>query len=141
MIMTCINLYNGNSLVAPAVVRGNTLVAVPSQTAPLSATDLYQVFDTSDLPGGVVNIVTGKRDVLARTLTEHQHVDAMWYFGDMEGSHHVEHLSAGNMKRTFVSYGKKRDWLDARQGEGAEFLQEAIEVKNTWVPMGESYGA
>jgi aldehyde dehydrogenase (NAD+) len=66
------------SLVAPAVVRGNTVIAIPSEKHPLAATDLYQVLDTSDLPGGVINIVTGQTDVLAKTLTEHDHVDAMW---------------------------------------------------------------
>ena len=70
------------SLVMPAVVRGNAVVVVPSEKHPLCATDLYQVLDTSDLPGGVINIVTGQRDVLSRTLVEHQEVDSMWYFGD-----------------------------------------------------------
>jgi aldehyde dehydrogenase (NAD+) len=125
------------SLVAPAIIRGNTIVAVPSEAAPLAATDLYQVLDTSDLPGGVVNIVTGSRDHLAKTLVEHQHVDSMWYFGSAEGSYHVEALSAGNMKRVFCGYGGARDWMDPDQGEGKEFLIEATEVKNVWVPIGE----
>ena len=60
------------SLFAPAVIRGNTIVIIPSETHPLSATDLYQVFDTSDLPGGVVNIVTGNKDHLTKYLVEHQ---------------------------------------------------------------------
>ena len=124
------------SLVMPAVVRGNAVVVVPSEKHPLCATDLYQVLDTSDLPGGVINIVTGQRDVLSRTLVEHQEVDSMWYFGDAKGSYHVELLSAKNMKRTFVSYGEARDWHDAEQGEGHEFLHEAVECKNIWVPMG-----
>jgi aldehyde dehydrogenase (NAD+) len=93
------------SLVAPAVVRGNTVVAIPSEKHPLSATDLYQVLDTSDLPGGVINIVTGQTDVITKTLAMHQDVDAMWYFGSAKGSYHTELESARNMKRTFVSYG------------------------------------
>ena len=56
------------SLFAPAVVRGNTIVIIPSERYPLSANDLYQVFDTSDLPGGVVNIVTGTDSFLAVSL-------------------------------------------------------------------------
>ena len=65
------------SLFAPAVIRGNTIVIIPSEAHPLSATDLYQVFDTSDLPGGVVNIVTGNKDHLTKYLVEHQvsHMD------------------------------------------------------------------
>lgn len=125
------------SLVAPAIAMGNTVVAIPSEIYPLSATDLYQVFDTSDLPGGVVNIVTGARDLLARVLAEHDDVDAMWYFGSAEGSQLVEYASAGNMKRTWASYGHSRAWADPIQGEGDEFLREATQVKNIWVPYGE----
>jgi len=124
------------SLVMPAIIRGNAVVVVPSEKYPLCATDLYQVFETSDLPGGVVNIVTGQRDVLAKTLVEHQHVDSMWYFGTAEGSYHVELASAKNMKRTFCDYGIARDWHDTAQGEGHEFLHESTECKNIWIPMG-----
>ncbi|GMI30428.1 hypothetical protein TeGR_g14067 [Tetraparma gracilis] len=124
------------SAIAPAIVRGNAIVCVPSEKYPLAATDLYQVLDTSDLPGGVVNIVTGQSDVLAKTLAEHQHVDAMWYFGGEEGRYNVGRLSAGNMKRVFI--GEDRDWMDKQQGEGEEFLRESTEVKNIWLPIGES---
>ncbi len=125
------------SLVAPAIAMGNTVIVVPSQQSPLSATDCYQVFETSDLPSGVVNIVTGERDVLSQVLAEHDDVDAIWYFGSAEGSKRVEFASAGNMKRTWVSNGHERDWLDTVQGEGQEFLREATQMKNIWVPYGE----
>jgi aldehyde dehydrogenase (NAD+) len=125
------------SLFAPAIARGNTVIIIPSQKFPLSATDFYQIFDTSDLPPGVVNIVTGERDHLSKTLVEHDEVDAMWYFGTAEGSYHVEYLSSNNMKRTWVNYGEPRDWLDAHQGQGEEFLVECTQVKNIWVPTGE----
>lgn len=124
------------SLMAPAIARGNTVVIIPSQVHPLSATDFYQVLDTSDVPGGVVNIVTGDRDHLTKTLIQHEDVDSVWYFGDAEGSYHVEYESAANMKRTWVSYGISRDWTSHDQGEGHEFLHEAIQVKNIWVPTG-----
>jgi aldehyde dehydrogenase (NAD+) len=103
----------------------------------LSATDCYQVFETSDLPAGVVNIVTGQRDTLSQVLAEHDDVDAMWYFGSADGSKRVELASASNMKRTWVNYGHPRDWLDSVQGEGEEFLRESTQVKNIWVPYGE----
>ena len=125
------------SLVAPAICMGNTVVVVPSEGHPLSATDFYQVLETSDVPGGVVNIVTGPRETLAKVLAEHDNVDAMWYFGTAEGSKNVEYLSAGNMKRTWVNYGHTRDWLSKEQGEGQEFLREATQVKNIWTPYGE----
>ena len=125
------------SLMAPAIARGNTVVIIPSQKYPLSAADFYQVLATSDVPGGVVNIVTGDRDHLMKTLIQHEDVDAVWYFGTAKGSYHVEHESAGNMKRTWVNYGIKRDWLDEEQGAGHAFLHEATQVKNIWVPTGE----
>jgi len=125
------------SLMAPAIARGNTVVMIPSQKHPLSATDFYQVLDTSDVPGGVVNIVTGDRDHLVKTLAQHEDVDSVWYFGSAEGSYFVELESAANMKRTWVSYGLPRDWLDREQGEGHEFLHETTQVKNIWVPTGE----
>ena len=125
------------SLLAPAIALGNTVVAVPSERWPLAATDFYQVLDTSDVPGGVVNLVTGRRDELAPVLAAHDDVDALWYFGDAEGSAAVERLSAGNLKRTWVDHGRARDWLDARAGEGEAFLRQATHVKNIWVPYGE----
>lgn len=124
------------SLMAPAIARGNTIVIIPSQAHPLSATDFYQVLDTSDVPGGVVNIITGDRDHLVKTLVQHEDVDSIWYFGGAEGSYHVETESAANMKRTWVSYGIQRDWTSPLQGEGHEFLHEATQVKNIWVPTG-----
>jgi aldehyde dehydrogenase (NAD+) len=125
------------SLVAPAIARGNTVIVIPSEKYPLCATDFYQVLDTSDVPDGVINIVTGNRDHLSKTLAEHDDVDAMWYFGDEAGSQHVEYLSAGNMKRTWVNYGHARNWLKADEGEGEEFLRESVQVKNIWTPSGE----
>lgn len=127
------------SLFAPAVVRGNTIVIVPSEKHPLCALDLYGVFDTSDLPGGVVNIVTGDRDHLTKTLVQHQDVEAMWYFGSAEGARYVEWASADNVKRTWVDYGQPRDWFDQTQGAGEEFLLNSVECKNIWVPMGEIF--
>ncbi len=124
------------SLVAAAISRGNTVVCIPSPLYPLSATDLYQVFDTSDLPAGVVNIITGERDHMVKTLVEHDDVDGVWYFGDAEGARQVEARSVHNIKRAWVSYGAARDWTDARQGAGAEFLRESVEVKNIWAPTG-----
>ncbi len=125
------------SLLAPAIAMGNTIIVIPSQAAPLSATDCYQVFETSDLPPGVVNIVTGERDTLCQVLAEHDDVDAIWYFGSAEGSQRVELASVGNMKRTWVNYGHSRSWLDTIQGEGQEFLRAATQVKNIWIPYGE----
>ena len=125
------------STVMPAVAMGNRVVAVPSERWPLAATDLYQVLETSDVPAGVINIVTGTHAELAPVLAAHDDVDGIWHFGSREGAADVERLSAGNMKRTWASYGRTRDWFDPVQGEGREFLEHATQVKNIWVPYGE----
>jgi aldehyde dehydrogenase (NAD+) len=124
------------SLVGPLIATGNTVVAIPSEAHPLAATDLYQVFETSDLPAGVVNIVTGARDTLAKVLAEHDDVEAMWYSGPNEGVKMVELASASNMKRTWCP-PPAIDWFDIEDGEGREFLREACQVKNIWIPYGE----
>lgn len=125
------------SMVAPAIAMGNTIIAVPSSCHPLSATDLYQVLDTSDLPSGVVNIVTGDQNTLTKTLAEHAGVDALWYHGDVEGTKMVEEASAHNMKRTWCNNGLAIDWFDENQGASEEFLRQATQIKNVWVPYGE----
>jgi aldehyde dehydrogenase (NAD+) len=122
------------SLILPAIAMGNRVVAIPAQSMPLAATDLYQVFDTSDLPGGVVNIVTGARDELAKTLAAHDDVAAMWYCGSPEGAAMIEAESAGNLKTTWTL--ANRDWHGA-DGQGRDFLLRATQVKNIWVPYGE----
>ncbi|MBW8898243.1 MAG: aldehyde dehydrogenase family protein [Massilia sp.] len=125
------------SLVAPALALGNRVVAVPSEAHPLSALDLYQVLDTSDLPGGALNIVTGSHDELARTLASHFDVDAVWrHDGSAEGCAEVERLSAESLKRTWTGGAKGRNWFDAKQAGGRAVLQHASQVKNVWIPYG-----
>ena len=124
------------SLVAPAIAMGNTAVVIPSELYPLAATDFYQVLETSDLPDGVVNIVTGARNALTKTLAEHDEVDGIWYFGPKDGAAAVERAAADNMKRTWAEW-TARDWSNNAQGEGRDFLRHATQVKNIWIPYGE----
>lgn len=124
------------SLIGPAVAAGNTTIVVPSQSHPLAATDFYSVLETSDVPAGVINIVTGDRDILAKVLSDHDDVDAVWYFGSADGVKMVETASASNMKRTWATW-RDRDWANPSDGEGREFLRAATHVKNIWVPYGE----
>jgi len=124
------------STVAPAIAVGNTVVAIPSQAYPLAATDLYSVLETSDVPAGVINIITGEKNALMKVLAEHDDVEGVWHFGDREGVKAVELASAANMKRTWASW-QFRDFLDPDDGEGREFLREATQVKNIWIPYGE----
>jgi aldehyde dehydrogenase (NAD+) len=125
------------SLVTPLIAMGNTAIVVPSETYPLITGDLYQLFDTSDLPGGTVNIVTGYSSQLLKTLAEHDDVDAIWCFGDEDNAAAAKAFSVGNLKQVFTNEGRAIDWFDVKQGEGRWFLQHATQVKNIWVPYGE----
>ncbi|MBT9246984.1 aldehyde dehydrogenase family protein [Gemmobacter fulvus] len=125
------------SLLLPAIAMGNRAVVVASQSHPLIAARLYQVLETSDMPGGVVNLLTGERDVLARTLAEHDDVAALWYCGSAEGVAMVETASAGNLKPVWTDGGRLRDWRDPAQGQGADYLRRATQVKTIWLPYGE----
>lgn len=124
------------SLVAPAIAMGNRTVVIPSERYPLLATDFYQILETSDLPAGVINIVTGDREELTQVLAKHDQLDAIWYHGSRAGSEMVEKESAANLKRTWVNEGRARDWM-SDHGEGRRFLREATQVKNIWLPYGD----
>ncbi|MBA4095603.1 MAG: aldehyde dehydrogenase [Rhodospirillum sp.] len=125
------------SLVAPLITVGNRVVVVPSERHPLAATDFYQVLETSDLPAGVINIVTGAREDLTKTLADHDDVDALWVFGSKTASATAERHSVGNLKRTLVDHGLETDWTDPAAAEGPILLRHATQVKNIWIPYGE----
>ena len=125
------------SVVMPVIAMGNTTIVVPSEMYPLITGDLYQLFDTSDLPGGAVNIVTGYQSQLLKVLAEHDDVDGIWSFGDEASAVAAKSLSIGNLKQVFTNEGRAIDWFDVNQGEGRWFLEHATQVKNIWVPYGE----
>jgi aldehyde dehydrogenase (NAD+) len=129
-------LLGSIALIAPALAMGNPVVLVPSERSPLSVTDLYQVIETSDVPAGVINIVTGPSASLAKTMAEHDGIDAMWFAGDAATSAMVEKVSVGNLKQTWTSRGLYYDLSDKAKFEGDYFLRRATQVKNVWVPYG-----
>ncbi|MCX7552830.1 aldehyde dehydrogenase family protein [Marinicella sp. S1101] len=120
------------SLLAPAMAMGNRVVMTASETYPLPALDFYQVLNTSDVPAGTVNIISGEQAELVKPLAGHMNVDAVWHFGDLAET--VEHESATNLKRTWTET-TVRDWM--KQGQGQNFLRQATQVKNIWTPYGE----
>jgi aldehyde dehydrogenase (NAD+) len=122
------------SVMAPIMAMGNRAVLVASEPFPLMALDFYQVLETSDVPGGVVNLLTGRHEELAPVLADHMDVDAVWSFSSRDLSARIERGAAGVLKRTWVDRGA-RDWAGA-QGEGRDFLEEATEIKTVWVPYG-----
>ncbi len=125
------------SLVLPLLATGNTVVAVPSEKYPLITGDLYQLFDTSDLPGGAINIVTGYVSQLLKTLAEHDDVGAIWCYGDEATVASAKAMSVGNLKQVWTNEGRAIDWFDSKIAEGRWFLEHATQVKNIWVPYGE----
>ena len=122
------------AVMAPAIAMGNRIVLSASQPFPLAATDFAQILETSDVPAGVVNILTGPHADVADTMARHMDIDALWSFSDPSLDTVVEHGSASNLKRTWVQNGHAVDWMkpDARS-----FLTQSTEVKNIWVPYGE----
>lgn len=123
------------SLMGPVLAMGNRCIIIPSERYPLLATDFYQILETSDVPGGAVNLVTGDRDGLAKTLAQHDGVNALWYHGSGAGSKMVEAESVGNLKQTWVNHGKARDWFSA-EGESRTFMRRATQTKTVWLPYG-----
>ncbi|MGD9913084.1 MAG: aldehyde dehydrogenase family protein [Rhizobiaceae bacterium] len=124
------------SLVAPALAMGNNVVVVPSEKHPLLATDFYQVIETSDVPAGAVNIVTGRSAELAGVLAKHDDLDGLWVIADADTCRMAEAESVGNLKRVWTGNGRTLDW-HAPEAAGEGFLRRAVEVKNVWVPYGD----
>ena len=124
------------STIMPAIALGNRVIFVPSEQSALLATDFYQVLNTSDLPAGVINIITGDRDSLTDTLAKHYDIEGFWYWGTVEGCKQVEFEAAATMKRTWVNHGKYYDWYDNNQAQSELFLRNGVEIKNIWVPYG-----
>lgn len=124
------------SVMGPAMAMGSRAVLLASEAYPLSALEMVQVLETSDVPGGVVNILAGAHGEMAPHLAGHADIDAVWSFSSSDISGEIERASAGNLKRSWVNDGYARDWLSPA-GEGREFLDRATEVKTVWVPYGE----
>src|SRR6202162_555269 len=118
------------SLVMPVLAAGNVAVVVPSEMYPLITADLYQLFDTSDLPGGAVNIVTGYASQLLKVLAEHDDVDAVWSFGAKANAAAAKAMSVGNLKQVWTNEGRAIDWFNPKLAEGRWFLEHATQVKN-----------
>jgi aldehyde dehydrogenase (NAD+) len=124
------------STIMPAIAMGNRVIVIPSRETALLATDFYQILNTSDVPAGVINIITGDREALTDTLAKHYDIDGFWYWGTAEGSKLVEFESASTMKRTWVNHGKFYDWTSDEQINSDIFLRHSVEIKNVWVPYG-----
>jgi acyl-CoA reductase-like NAD-dependent aldehyde dehydrogenase len=129
------------SRVAPALVAGNAVVVLTSETRPLPAITLTEVLATSDVPGGVVNVLTGWKKELVPVLAGHVDVDAIDVWGvpaDMRTD--VELVAADNVKRLARRPAgvtdARFDWLDDRAAERPEWIAAYLEMKTVWHPIG-----
>ena len=122
------------TLIAPAIVGGNTVVVLASESKPLSAVSFAEVLHSSDVPGGVVNILTGKKTELYSHMASHMDVNSIIYCGDDEKIiKSISELASGNIKRT-VFY-RKDDWTSETY-ESPYLIEKTQEVKTTWHPTG-----
>ena len=117
---------------------GNSNIIVPGQKTSLIATELYQVLDTSDVPGGYINILTSIQEGLNTTLSQHENIDAIWYFGNSHTSKtQIIKNSVSNLKRYWCPEEKNIDWSNTSKKFLDEFLFQSTQVKNIWLPYGE----
>lgn len=127
------------SVVAPVIAGGNTCVVLASETKPLCAVTLAEVLNSSDLPGGVVNILTGKPSELNNWFVDHMDVNATIYCEkDSETRKMMREKSASNLKRTF--FYDKINWY-SDEGQSPYFIMDLQEVKTTWHPVENIAGA
>ena len=121
-----------------AFATGNAQILVPSQKTSLLATELYQVLDTSDVPGGYINILTAKDNELNATLSKHENIDGIWYFGKSQSSQmDIIKNSTSNIKRYWCPNEKNIDWTNTSKIFLDEFLYQSTQIKNIWIPYGE----
>jgi acyl-CoA reductase-like NAD-dependent aldehyde dehydrogenase len=122
------------SMIIPAIAGGNSVVALAPRDLPLCAVTLAEVLATSDLPGGVVNLLTGDRSELLSQFASHMDVNAVIYCGDDEkDSTAIRSQSALNVKRAIIY--DRSDWL-SEEAQSPYFILDTQEVKTTWHPIG-----
>lgn len=120
------------SVLAPILLGGNTAVVLASKSKPLSAISFAEVLNSSDVPGGVVNILTGERKELIPHMASHMDVNAIVYSGNQEDEiKQISELASNNIKRV-VLY-KKNDW-SAVDCQSPYLIEKTIETKTTWHP-------
>ena len=131
-------LLNLVTVMGSVFSTGNTNIIVPGQKTSLIATELYQVLDTSDVPGGYVNILTAKENELNKTLSQHENIEGIWYFGaDSAQRSEIVKNTTSNIKRYWCPEEKHLDWANVSEEFLNEFLYQSTQVKNIWIPYGE----
>lgn len=122
------------SVVAPIIAGGNTCVVLASSQFPMTAITFAEVLNSSDVPGGVVNLITGRRDELLSHFSTHMDVNAMLYAGDnIEQIKEIQENATHNVKRVVLN--KTKDWY-AEEAQNPFHILDLQEVKTTWHPVG-----
>jgi len=131
-------LLSLSTIISSLFANGNASIIVPSEKTSLIATSLYQVFETSDIPAGSINILTTKTNELNDTLTQHENVHGIWAFsGDSKVRSSIIHGTVFNLKRYWCPKNTNIDWSNTSEDFLNEFLYEGSQVKNIWIPYGE----
>jgi acyl-CoA reductase-like NAD-dependent aldehyde dehydrogenase len=125
------------SRIAPAIVGGNTVVAVTSEAKPLPAITLAEAFETSDVPPGVINLISGLKSELVPWIASHMDVNALDTSGvAAEAVSAAQKTAAENVKRVVHFDGARHGWSDARLSQGPYAIFDFQEAKTVWHPMG-----
>ena len=126
------------TILGSVFATGSANIIVPSQKTSLIATELYQVLDTSDVPSGYINILTAKENELNSTLSLHENIDGIWFFGKKlsEKSNIIKNTTS-NLKRFWCPEEQEIDWFSNEKLFLEEFLHQSTQIKNIWIPYGE----
>ena len=121
---------------AAALSQGNVVVLLAPSHFPVAALDLVQALETSDVPPGVVNVLSGLHEEVVPAMAAHDDVDQLWDLAGDALSAESERLSAGNLKRVWVDRSGVVDWRALSARDCDFVLRQATRVKNIWVPYG-----
>lgn len=122
------------SLLGASVAMGNAVVMVPSQKYPLAAIEFIQVLQSSDLPGGLVNIITGSRDQLTQALANHSVIKAIWYWGSPEGCQYLQYTCSSPLKTLWLHSQEGENWTHPHPSFLEEMWRQAVQWKSVWIP-------
>ncbi|KAM3864281.1 aldehyde dehydrogenase family 16 member A1 [Diretmus argenteus] len=128
------------TLLGATIAMGNAVVMVPSQKYPLPALTFIQVLQTSDLPAGLVNIITGSRDQLTAALANHSVIKAIWYWGSAEGCQYLQYTCSSPLKTLWLHCHEEEgknggmDWSHPHPSLLEEIWRNAVQWKSVWIP-------
>jgi len=131
-------LLSLSTIISSLFANGNASIIVPSEKTSIIATSLYQVFETSDIPSGSINILTTKENELNETLSQHENIHGVWAFSNnSKVRSSIIHNTVFNLKRFWCPKNNSIDWSNSSEEFLNEFLYEGSQVKNIWIPYGE----